>query len=368
MDLLEDFENLNINIDLDDGTSLNQHWNTDLRRRLPNGPHSHITPFVRDRTTAQALASVNRFGRNTLSCGADCPPNHICYPKGEERCVIGTQRPGKEHCCEFDNSLPVPPPDEFLKMIVAMTRHADTYPQTRSYRHPGFYRGFTNLFAPVLHRLAGADAFGFDGGSVPDFRFYRNPNDPNVYVDAEQRRQLVLFAARMFNSFIVHFVEDASTIRDINESIRNNSSFYFDCSLTGAGNNTVPHDFFCLARNLNLTAVNSSHTEQDVFDMIVQKLNDPNDRSSNIMVQIDFQQAGGADFSAITRACLRSSFKGRILCSIHPLTQVTEGMFGSIGVYVKDSTTMVQLFPSFCTPNPFVLGTVLNRVLIVESQ
>lgn len=358
MDSLEDFENLSINIDLDDGTNLNQHWNTDLRLRLPNGPHSHITPFVRDRTAAQALASVNRFSRNQLSCGADCPPNHICYPKGGERCFLGDERPGKEHCCEFNNTLPAPsPPDEFLKTIVVMSRHADLRPRARSYRDPGFYRAFKRLFAPVLQQNWGAVSDTFHNTtSIPQLRFF-----PNTPVNAEQRVRLVQFGTRMFHRLKVLFVEDVSTIRDINESFRNNSNFYWDCVL-GAGN-TVPHDFLCLARNLNLTAANTSHTEQDVFDMIVQKLNDTNSTTSNINVEIDFQQAGGADFSAITRACLRSSFKGRILCSIHPQTQVTVGMFGSIGTYVKDHTSMSDLVGTFS-----VIGTTLNRVLIIESH
>ena len=363
MDSLEDFKNLSINIDLDDGTNLNQHWNTDLRRRLPDGPHSHITPFVRDRTAAQALASVNRFSRNQLSCGADCPPNHICYPKGEERCVLGDERPGKEHCCEFNNSLPAPPPDQFLRTIVSMTAYADQHPHARSYRDPGFYRGFKRLFAPVLQQNLGANSSIFFtlNLDIPDFQLF-----PNTRVNAEQRRQLVLFGARMFHSLMFHFVEDVSIIRDINESFRNNSNFYWDFSLMAVGN-SAPLDFLCTARNLNLTAVNTSHTEQDVFDMIVQKLNDTNDRftTSNILVQIDFQQAGGADFSAITRACLRSSFKGRILCSIHPQTQVTEGMFGSIGIYVKDDTPMFELV---VTTSFFTAGTTLNRVLIIESH
>lgn len=360
MDALEDFENLSINMDLDDGTSLSPHWNTDLRRRMPEGPQSHITPFVRDRATAQTLASVNRFGRNQLSCGADCPPNTICYPKGD-RCILGDERPGKEHCCEFNNALPQNPPDEFLKTVAVMSHHADQHPGVRSYSDPGFFRAFKRLFAPVLQQnlQVHSNTFFPQVMLLQFFPFHARIDD------AEQKLRLVLFGCKLFHMMIVRFMDDLSIIRDVDEALRNNPNFYWDCDLTANGNsNTFPPDFICIARNLNITATPTSHTEQDVFDMIVEKLNDTNDAASNVVVQIAFQQAGSADFSAITRACLRSSFKGRILCSIYPQTQVTGGMFGSIGIYVTDTPTR-----SFIRPDNFsMILTLLTHTLIIESH
>ena len=364
MESIDDFENLGVNMDLDDGTSLSPHWNTDVRRRLPEGPHSHITPFVRDRTTAQTLASVNRFGRNQLSCATDCPPNHICYPKGET-CILGDEREGREHCCEYDNNQPSPAPSEFLKAIGAMTHLANFYPHLQSYSDPGFFRAFKRLFAQVLLRNKGiSTAFWYVNAvnvPLPILQFY-----PDTVADTKQQLRLLQFGGKVFTTMMVHFQDIASTtIRDTEESIRNNPQFFWDYSLT-QNNITVPPDFLRVTRNLSFTAQNTSLTEQNVFDMIVQKLNDPNHAVSNVVVQIQYQQAGGADFSAITRACLRSSFKGRILCNIHPQTLVTEGMFGSIGIYVRDDVATSRLI------HPRTFFPVMNgahlRTMIIESH
>lgn len=342
MDSIEDFDNLSINMDLDDGTNLSPHWNTDLRRRLPEGPQSHITPFVRDRTTAQTLASVNRFGRNQLSCATDCPPNHMCYPKGEG-CILGDERPGKEHCCEYDNSQPAPNPGEFLRTIVVMHRQSSQNPSTQAnYSDEGFICAFRRLFGPVLQQP----------NHVTSNTFYMTGNTPQLlfagvpHLNAEEKVRLAQLASKMFRKVMVHFVDDASTIRDIKESYRNNHNLFWDCTMSRIGNNKidVPADFLCVARNINITAVNTELSEQDVFDMIVHKLNDTNDSRSNVVVQIDFTHAGSADFSAITRACHRSSFRGRLLCKITPQTQVTEGNFGSIDIYVQSNVNVQSNF------------------------
>lgn len=141
MDSIEDFDNLSINMDLDDGTNLSQHWNTDLRRRLPEGPQSIITPFVRDRTTAQNLTSVNRHGRNRLSCATNCPPNHTCYPKGEG-CILGDETPGKEHCCQFDNTTPA---NLFLRTVKKMYEHASTLTYLQGTDVEGYTRALGRL-------------------------------------------------------------------------------------------------------------------------------------------------------------------------------------------------------------------------------
>lgn len=332
-------------------------WNT-----LPEGPHSNINSFVSDRATAQALGNVNRFGRNHLSCATNCPPNHICYPKGEG-CILGSETEGKEHCCEFDNNVPAPPPDEFTKAVVVMTTYAGANPSARSYTDPGFFRAFSRLFAPVLQRYSDATSRKFHVmNNTPHLRFnYALPSN------AEEKLRLVQLGVKLFSTIMVH-INEASTVRNINKSYRNNFNFFWDCKMTWTGNNEVdvPADYLCLARNLSIEAVNTDISEQHVFDMIVNKLNDTNDGRSNILVKIGYTQAGSADFSAITRACHRSSFKGRILCKISPQTQVTQGYFGSIGIYVQDNVHVDEMVqpPGWATS---VMQGMPERVFIIEA-
>lgn len=226
---------------------------------------------------------------------------------------------------------------------------AKNTPKDRSYTDPGFYRAFDRLFGQLLQGLYNlqiqsphfywAIVAAGDPNGRPHLMLHSYP-----HTTIKEKVALTQLGTKLFKTLVIHIVLNPGFIYHIKESIRNNYNFVWDC--TGIpGGQTFPVDFLCAARNISvdIDSTSDTHSEQHVFDMIVHKLKETNNTRGNVNVQIYMTQAGTGDFSVITRACHRSSFRGKICWKVQPQTNVTEGVFGSLRIDVVDNTTIYNL-------------------------
>lgn len=309
-----------------------------------------LPQFISARKDIQTIKTLNTSGR---SCTTDCPPGHVCYPKGAG-CILGDTRPGRDLCCEF-NQEPVDVDPRlhmnFFEAIKSMLRVAQNSDQNRGTATAGFRHDLALLIpasTPTINPVA--------------FRF---PNDPRfAHINlgwanqehAEYSRarltipsqaKLITLGSKLFQRLNVGHTS-FPVIHAVDQSIRNLPGVYISSYLDDDVTQ-IPLDVLSWARNLQMSRSAHQHestilTEQQLFDIVLHKMNFSDETTCDSTFDVAHSNAGVADFSPIAEACETSRFRGHLRVGISNQTSVTEGNFGGIRIYVEPIDSQDEMY------------------------
>lgn len=303
-------------------------------------PSEVVEPVGRflNRRDAQSFTDVNR----TLSCNTNCPAGHKCYPAADG-CTVGRKRPGREHCCEFDVTTHV----HFVRVVGSMQRLA-AYKMGTPNQGPASQEYVQDLGAivPANTPQSSPPTFMEINNRIHrcvdvNLTFANYPGPQNL-PDAIQL-DVISLGSKLFLGMHVRLVDNVQLIGMIERSIRNNPDFFFT-STHHEQHFHVPDNLLSLARNISIHRMGFTHlpqvlSEQQLFDMLRQKLIDADDARFRGNINMTYSNAGQTSFDPIKEACSGSRFKGLITCRLDEETvgNVILGTFDGIDISLGDS-------------------------------
>lgn len=308
-----------------------------------------IGDFVGSRRDMERFTHANRDMRQNMGCNVGCPAGHKCYP-ASNGCILGETRPGRPHCCQFDNTNA---DVRFLKAVLAMQRVA-SFDRGRTYQGPAS-DGFVHDLGELIPANINTDLSFF-----PEIQ---NRGKTFVTLDLTEGNigllagavpipmpmvlDLVSLGMKLFRGMYMHLRNNFGGIYDIGPSIRGNPFFFIESQHDSPS--FIPRvDALSAARNIKISGPRPnispvSLTEQRLFDMILEKLENADDVACRIVINCKYVNAGQALFGPIQEACTRTRFKGYILCRMAQGTSVTQGTFNGVSVSVSP---VHAIFPS----------------------
>lgn len=295
------------------------------------GVYPTMAPYVRDRSDAQMVATLNRFGRENISCDTGCPAGKACYPAGDG-CFVGERRPDRPHCCMVSTHDSV-----FLKAVSAMHRHATNHGSAAS---NGFVRGLGSLL-PHGPAFANTPNIFFTPLLFPRLDFAELERH-NLNMQAIKRLQLVKLGSKLFHRLSIIF-DSLEMLNAVDQSIRDKAGVFCSIDIDDPVVPEIPVDFLKTARNIRLSiqfAINGMFSESHLFAMIAAKLLTTDGDRCRAVIDVGYTQVSSGDFGVVLQAMLNSNFRGVIVCGVHAQTTVNVGQYGRFTVSVVNPSTL----------------------------
>jgi len=288
-----------------------------------------MAPYVRDRGDAQMVATLNRFGRENISCSTGCPAGNACYPAGDG-CFIGQRRPDRSHCCMVSTQDSV-----FLKAVHQMYQHATNHGSAASV---GFVRGLGSLLpnGPFIHISI------FLAPMLSPRLDFEELERHNLNMHQHHKLQLVKLGSKLFHRFLIIF-DSLEMLNTMDQSIREKPGVFCSIDIVDQGPPDLPVEFLKTARNIRLTiefAINGIFSESHLFAMIASKLQTTGGGRRKAVIDVGYSQVGTGDFGVVVQALFHTTFRGSIVCGLHAETVVQEGQHGNFTVAVVDPSTL----------------------------
>lgn len=185
----------------------------------------------------------------------------------------------------------------------------------------------------------------------------------------------------MFHVLNVRFLDDSALLSRLETSIVSSPTVFIEAHVTPR-TASIASDFLTLARNIKLVTnqLNVEQTdlvpdaqlllsEQDVFNLIEQKLkeetNDP--KICRVVMDVAYKGAGQASFLPIIDACQTSSFRGTIVCGLYPETQVRTGLFNGFSITTMSLASMQRGDLNIQEPEPGFSVVDADTALVIRK-
>lgn len=295
------------------------------------GIYPTMAPYVRDRSDAQMVATLNRFGKENISCDTGCPAGNACYPAGDG-CFVGERRPDRPHCCMVSTHDSV-----FLKAVDSMYRHATNHGSAAS---NGFVRGLGSLL-PHGPAFAIIPSIFFVPLLFPRLDFDELERH-NLNMQQDKKLQLIRLSSKLFDQLSIIF-DSLEMLNAVDHSIRDKAGVFCSIDIDDPVVPEIPVDFLKTSRNIRLSihfAINGMFSESHLFAMIAAKLQTTDSVRCRAVIDVGYTQVGSANFGVVLQAMLNSNFRGVIMCGVHTETMVNVGHYHGFTVSVVDPSTL----------------------------
>ena len=135
--------------------------------------------------------------------------------------------------------------------------------------------------------------------------------------------ELLSLGLLLFRGISVRMRDDIETIYDMDDWMRHADNMYIELILS-LDRPDVPLGILNVARNIKVwrSFRADNFTEQNLFDILRQKLADADERRCRVIIELPYTNAGQANFEPIVAACRHTRFRGYILCLIQQGTVI----------------------------------------------
>lgn len=313
----------------------------------PTEVNDRIAGYL-SRKDAQSFVDTDRYRSTNLSCSTNCPPNHKCYPAGDD-CLLGERRPGRENCCQFDQTAVHL---LFVQVVAAMQRVALlNLAPTSNNRGPaseGFIHDLGRLIPANTQPPVGPTFIEARNRNrafvVLNFMFANDTGGwsiPNPFL-----AELIRLGSKLFRGIVVYLRDNTDLIDIIDRSVRDKSRVFIETMYTTVPVD-IPVDILGAARNIKVVrgdfhGVVPTLTEQRLFEILRHKLQHADDLESKAVMDVLYINDGQNQvrFNTVIEACNGTRFRGYILCRLLGLTNVIQGTFHGVTISVISSTTL----------------------------